>query len=99
MPDAFVITHPVWGVFLGAYGGLGFWSKRDTMAGQEAAVVFPCERTAEAYMARWGNGRPPEAVLHPVRADLGTHASVAACVAAGLESWLKEWVPTRPGAH
>lgn len=82
----FVINHPEMGIYLGSCMGLGFWTKLDA-AGQASAVTFQTEADAEMFMASWDGGRPDGATLVPVVPDDGTYASVAACVAAGLNGW------------
>ena len=91
--NAFVITHPEWGIFLGHCLGLSFWSKLEA-AGQPAAPTFPSIESAEQFMSSWINGRPPEASMAPVVPDDGTYASVAACVAAGLDGWVDSVTPS-----
>lgn len=91
-----VLVHPEWGIYLGSAMGFGFWSKIDPI-GQDAAVTFPDAETAERVMASWDGGRPADVTLHHVVADGASadgfgdpgvvYASVAACVAAGLEGW------------
>lgn len=90
---AWVLTHPERGVFLGCWLGLSFWSKLDP-AGQPAAPTFPSTEEAESFMAEWEGGRPQDVRLVEVVPDDGTYASVAACVAAGLEGWLVDSSPT-----
>jgi len=94
--SAFLIWHPDRGIFLGHCMGLGFWSKLDPV-GQPSAVTFPSREIAEQYMAGWDHGRPTEASLHPVIPDDGDYASIAACVAAGLEGWIDEYTPVANG--
>lgn len=91
-----VLVHPEWGIYLGSAMGFGFWSKVDPV-GQDAAVTFPDAETAERVMASWGGGRPEGVTPYLVVPDQAstdgfgdpglTYASVAACVAAGLEGW------------
>jgi len=87
------ITHPEWGIFLGHCLGLAFWSKLEPV-GQPAAATFPSVEVAEQFMASWSGGRPPGATLVPVIPDMGTYASVAACVAAGLDGWIDDLTPS-----
>lgn len=89
MNQAFVIVHPEMGIYLGSCMGLGFWSKLDAV-GQPSAVTFSSEEDAEAFMASWDDGKPKGVSLVPVIPDDGTYASVAACVAAGLDGWSHE---------
>lgn len=90
---ACVIKHPEWGIYLGGFLGLGFWSKLDPV-GQPGAVTFPDEQEAKAHMETWDGG-PPAGVSFPVVVpDDGQYVSIAGCVAAGLEGWLDEVTPT-----
>lgn len=83
---AYVINHPRDGVYLGSCMGLGFWSKLDPV-GQTAAVTFADTAEAEVFMAGWDCGRPDGIEFVPVVADGNNHASIDACVAAGLDAW------------
>lgn len=89
----FVVVHPEMGVYLGA----GQWSKR---AWSGAAITFQNRVMADMTMSTWTGGRPDGATIWPVVPDLmgdgkpgdplvATHASWAACAAAGLEAWLR----------
>jgi len=90
---AYVITHPEWGIFLGHFLGLGFWSKLEP-AGQPTAPTFPTIGEAEGFMATWTSGRPAGVSLIPVNPDHGTYASAGACIAAGLEGWADRVTPS-----
>lgn len=90
--SAFVITHPEWGIYLGMCMGLGFWSKMDPV-GQSAACTFESIEQAREFMATWDNGEPAGVSFAPVVPDDGTFATIAACVAAGLEGWVDEYTP------
>lgn len=82
-----VIVHPRDGVFLGEAMGLGFWSKLDPV-GQDAAPTFTSVTEAERFMRSWEGGRPEGVVFRAVETDRnGTHASLEACVKAGLPAW------------
>ncbi len=84
-----VIYHDKDGVFLGECLGLGFWSKVET-AGQPSAVTFKDIEDAEEFMKTWISGRPCGVKLVPVVADERGHASVEACIQAGLPGWSVE---------
>jgi hypothetical protein len=90
-----VIVHPEFGIYLGSFIGLGFWSKLDP-AGQDAAVTFPSQQDAEQFMGTWDEGAPQGCQFITVIPDQGEYASVSACVAAGLEAWSVE-VPSGEG--
>jgi len=86
---AVVIYHDIDGIFLGSAMGLGFWSKIDPV-GQDAAVTFPNEADAKAYMEQWTEGQPEGVKLVDVVVDDRGYASMAACVLAGLPAWMDE---------
>jgi len=78
-----VITHPEWGVYLGSFLGLGFWSLLDH-GGQDYAVTFPTRAEAADYVQTWEmNGDPGLYGFVPVNA--GAWASIVHLRAAGLE--------------
>lgn len=93
----FVIVHPEMGIYLGSAIGLGFWSKLDPV-GQTHAVTFENRVQADWAMSKWDHGRPDKTIIWPVLPDKIdspsiAYASVAACVAAGLEAWDPEAKP------
>lgn len=81
----YLIFSDIRGVYLGSFAGLGFWSGLDP-AGQDAAVTFNSEETILKQIRDWG-----VTSLHGLRSVpvevAGDHATVAECVAAGLEPW------------
>jgi len=87
-----VITHAEMGIYLGSCMGLGFWSKLDPV-GQPSAVTFPSIEAAREHMAFWERETPLEVVFRSVTPDDGFYASIAACVAAGLDGWVDETTP------
>ena len=94
---SFVIHHPEFGVYLGHAFGHGFSSKLDP-AGQEAACAFRTQEDATSHMATWNDRAvSAAATLVPVVPDLTSHASVGACVAAGLEPWCPNGNPVPEG--
>lgn len=87
----FVVVHPEMGVYLGSAMGMGFWSKLDPV-GQDSAITFVNRMQAEQVMRAWDDGRPGDVVIWPMIPDRPglareRYASIAACVAAGLEAW------------
>lgn len=95
----YLIVHPKYGVYLGSAQGRGYWSKVDSV-GQPAAVTFPSQEEAIAYMASWAVSPPPGVMLLPVLSDGPGYATIAACVRAGAPAWLDPWTPTANGrAH
>lgn len=95
----FVLTHPDMGVYLGCMMGLGFWSKMDP-AGQDTAVGFPTRDLALEHAAQWDE-TPQGLSTHPVEATIQQdglwYASVADCVAAGLDGWIHADTPVVGG--
>lgn len=90
--QAYLITHPERGIYLGSAMGMGFWSKCDPV-GQPSAVTFPSREEANQYMASWDGGTPPGIELVAVTPDDGQYASIQACVDAGLEGWIDSVTP------
>lgn len=92
-----LMIHPDWGVYLGAAMGFGFWSKLDPV-GQDAAVAFDNEAQAREHIASWDNAdADPEytrITFLQVVADKGEWASIRACVVAGVDPWLDQWMPS-----
>lgn len=82
-----VITHPELGIYLGSAMGLGFWSKLDPV-GQQAAVTFDSPEQAAAHVLVMDGALLVGWSTHPVTPDDKNYASIAACVAAGLEGWV-----------
>lgn len=54
----YVITDAEWGVYLGCYLGLGFWSLLDT-AGQDCACTFETEEQASSHITSWEENNTP----------------------------------------
>ena len=84
---AIVITSPEMGIYLGNCMGMGFWSKLDAVD-QPSAVTFVSKEDAIDFMKTWDSGIPEGVDFKEVVSDDGQFASIAACVAAGLEPWL-----------
>ncbi len=82
----YVIFSPEWGVYLGAFWGLGFWSRLDP-GGQTLAPTLANDAEAAAEVATWVE--PPASWRSvPVRVERPDgYASEAECVAAGLPGW------------
>lgn len=83
---AIVIYSESDGVYIGSCLGLGFWSKLDPV-GQESAATFASGSDAQEFMNSWDSGVPADIRLVEVEADDGDHASIAACMRAGLPGW------------
>lgn len=86
---AVVITSPEWGIYLGNFMGLGFWSMLDT-AGQDCAVTFQNEEAARAHVARWEANGDPDAYGYAevVPSSSDGYATVADLKEAGLAGYL-----------
>ena len=86
--DKFIITNKDWGVYLGSFIGLGFWSKLDP-AGQPCACacVFDSEDDANEYINTW-ESRPDSAItIVKVNVKNEDYATIEECVTAGQERW------------
>lgn len=82
----FIITNKDWGVYLGSFLGLGFWSKLDP-AGQPCACVFDSENDANQYIKTW-ESRPDSAItIVKVNVKNEDYATIEECVTAGQERW------------
>lgn len=86
IPVRYVLYSEELGVYLGHALGLGFWSKLDP-AGQNCAVTFETESGAARYLTTWDHIPKEEIRTIPVKADIGTYASITACKTAGIPGW------------
>ena len=88
--DRVVVTHPEWGIYLGNFWGLGFWSLLDG-AGQPAAVTMESEEAARFHVAGWAENNDPGVYAY-VRIDCanGAYATPTELASAGLERLLGE---------
>lgn len=75
-----------YGVFLGEFWGLGFWSNCDPV-GQTHACTFESPEQGEEFIASWIGGPPPTYQFVEVNADENGGASIEACIKAGLPAW------------
>lgn len=84
----FVLYVETWGVFVGTFLGLGFWSKTDPVD-QPCAPVFDTYEDAVAFMRTQTTpgGVLPVYKVVPVLTTKLDRASIAECVAAGLPPW------------
>lgn len=91
---ALVLAHPDHGIFLGHCMGLTFWSKIDPV-GQPSAPTFADNKEIDDALATWLAPLEDKDRLtrHVVTPDDGHYASIAACVAAGLEGWVDSETP------
>lgn len=96
---SFVITHPIWGVFLGDFLGMAFWSRLSPPPEVDAAPCFPSLEEAQNYVATWQLPLAHRLSLQarPVTPDRRegdiSYASMAALHPAGIEPWLVEGTP------
>lgn len=85
----YVIVHKEWGIYLGSFIGLGFWTKLDPV-GQTAAAVFDSKEEAEGFISHC-ECEPKHDLkdfeLKEVKTENEYYATLQECVAAGLEGW------------
>ncbi|WP_454727765.1 MULTISPECIES: hypothetical protein [Cupriavidus] len=82
-----VLYSPEDGVFLGECLGLGFWSKLET-GDQPSAATFESVADAKQYLSTWQSPPPTDLQFVWVQPEAkGPHASMEACVRAGLPRW------------
>jgi hypothetical protein len=84
----YVLYSEEWGVYLGSFMGLGFWTKLDP-AGQDTVCVFSSPEVARTWYGIWDSGPPSLQVVEVECADPNC-ATVAECIAAGLPGWSNE---------
>lgn len=89
---AVVIYSEELGVYLGAFLGMGFWSKLDS-GGQDHAPTFPSQSEAAEFADSLGRPDNDLRFLN-VTPDEGSFASIQACVNVGLPSWLDAYTST-----
>lgn len=84
----YVINSTVAGVYLGNCMGLGFWSQWDAV-GQDSATVFESESAAIEHIESWHGPQPADLRPHVVPVECADErwATIAECVASGLERW------------
>lgn len=88
----FVLYSEEYGVYLGSFMGMGFWSKLDP-AGQTSAVMFADEASIQSFILSLDN---PSALpeWYPVEVEAaGEYATIDECVKAGLPSWKDALAP------
>lgn len=85
MYELWVIYDEEFGVYLGNFMGLGFWSNLDA-AGQSEAPTFVDYKEATDYLATLGNSLPKTTAV-AVICNNSDYATVDECVKAGLPSW------------
>lgn len=85
---AIIITHPEYGIYLGSFLGLSFWSLMD-MAGQDAACTFKTEDEAKEHVSTWDmNNNTAEYGYASVTPDDGSYITTAALRASGFSALL-----------
>lgn len=89
MSDGFaIVDRKEWGIYLGSFLGLGFWSRSDA-GDQHSACVFPTEHDARTFVRGWENNNDPDCYRYvSVKSDARNHATVPELKAAGLEDQL-----------
>ena len=86
-----LIVHDEWGIYLGSFLGLGFWTRLDA-AGSTSAVTFPSLAAARTLIESWrpvGIDRhdPDDFNYVEVMVKESGTATMEECVAAGQKSW------------
>ena len=81
----YLLLHPEWGIYIGAFLGMGFWSKLDPV-GQNYAISFPSTDVLDwarsTFPGEWMKMTAP-----PIQIKDKMYATLAEIVAAGLEGW------------
>lgn len=90
MTQRVILHHKEMGIYLGSALGFGFWSKLDP-AGQDAAWTFESIEHARLAIEGWDSPIENPMFTH-VEVD-GEFASIAQCVAAGLDAWEPNAIP------
>ncbi len=93
MNSSFIVTHPEWGIFLGAAMGLAFWSELES-AGQDSACTFGSEADAKAFIAEWPQEVSLWCAIKPITTAEPGFATVTELIAAGFKGWINENTPT-----
>jgi hypothetical protein len=88
----YVAKHKEWGVFLGSFLGMAFFSKVDS-AGQDSAVAFREEAEAREYMTKQLKQEEADFAFVPVECGSYDYATIDECEAAGVERWSPEAEP------
>lgn len=78
-----------YGVYLGSFLGMGFWSKLDPV-GQDEAITFESKELAIAFMQTW-NSEAPNVQVVPIEIPKGNrYATIKQCMVIGLPEWNPE---------
>lgn len=78
-----------YGIYLGSFLGMGFWSSLDS-AGQDEAITFESEKFAINFMKTW-ESQVPDVKIIPIEIREGNwYATIEQCVAIGLPAWNPE---------
>lgn len=84
--ERYVLFQKDWGVYLGGFLGLGFWSIIDPV-GQDSACVFKVPADVHAHIGTWESKPPDDYQIVKVDTKDDCYATIAECVAAGLPAW------------
>lgn len=91
MTTGYAIYDDEWGVYLGGFMGLGFWSKLSRNHGQGYAPLFKTRTDAVEHIRTWQQGTDRPYTFVEVEVDheaMGCgYASVVSCVKAGIPAW------------
>ena len=87
MNAGYLLIHPEWGIYLGEFIGLGFWSKLDSV-GQTYAVVFLSQREALEFASKtFPTTESTRMETTPILTKRRQYALLEEIVEAGLEGW------------
>jgi len=88
----YVITHPDYGIYLGRYIGLGFWSMLNSL-GRDSAVVFESSKDAWVHINTWCPQNAEyrkQLVISRVDCEHPEYARIPELRAAGLDIYLSD---------
>ncbi len=86
MNTRYLLLHPEWGIYLGAFIGMGFWSKLDH-AGLTRAITFHSAAEAIQHSGKTFPVEWKRMVVVPILIEDNIYATLAEIVAAGEAGW------------
>lgn len=84
----YILNHPEWGVFVGEFIGLGFWTQLDSVE-QTEVVTFRDIETANLYMKMLHPSPCDQVQVIEVDTD-AVYATELQCVTVGAKPWTKK---------
>jgi len=75
-----------YGIYLGSFLGMGFWSNLDP-AGQDEAITFESEKDIIDFMRTWESQVPNVKTVSIETSENTYYATIEQCVAIGLPEW------------